>query len=91
MIKDIPNGVYPTMITPYTVDNKIDYNAVEKLINWYDEKGVAGIFAKGPFRLPEKFKGVVLDQVVDDSAGHGGSSFQIKYALVKINANDLLI
>ena len=45
MIKDIPNGVYPTMITPYTVDNKIDYNAVEKLINWYDEKGVAGIFA----------------------------------------------
>ena len=45
MIKDIPNGVYPTMITPYTTDNKIDYNAVEKLINWYDEKGVAGIFA----------------------------------------------
>lgn len=45
MIKDIPNGVYPTMITPYTADNKIDYNAVEKLINWYDEKGVAGIFA----------------------------------------------
>ncbi|MBE6754954.1 MAG: dihydrodipicolinate synthase family protein [Ruminococcaceae bacterium] len=45
MIKDIPNGVYPTMITPYTADNRIDYNAVEKLINWYDEKGVAGIFA----------------------------------------------
>ncbi len=45
MIKDIPNGVYPTMITPYTQDNKIDYNAVEKLINWYDKKGVAGIFA----------------------------------------------
>ncbi len=45
MIKDIPNGVYPTMITPYTADNKIDYNAVEKLINWYDEKSVAGIFA----------------------------------------------
>ena len=45
MIKDIPNGVYPTMITPYTADNKIDYNAVEKLINWYDEKGVAGIYS----------------------------------------------
>lgn len=45
MIKDIPNGVYPTMITPYTADNKVDYNAVEKLIQWYDEKGVAGIFA----------------------------------------------
>ena len=45
MIKDIPNGVYPTMITPYTADNKIDYSAVEKMIEWYDKKGVAGIFA----------------------------------------------
>ena len=45
MYKSIPNGVYPTMITPYTKDNKIDYNAVEKLLNWYAEKGVDGIFA----------------------------------------------
>lgn len=45
MSKTIPNGVYPTMITPFTKDNKIDYNAVEALINWYAEKGVDGIFA----------------------------------------------
>lgn len=45
MIKSIPNGVYPTMITPYTNDNKIDYNAVEQLLHWYHERGVAGIFA----------------------------------------------
>ncbi len=45
MIKSIPNGVYPTMITPYTTDNKIDYNAVEQLLHWYAERGVAGIFA----------------------------------------------
>ncbi len=45
MIKSIPNGVYPTMITPYTADNKIDYNAVEQLIDWYCKKGVDGIFA----------------------------------------------
>jgi len=45
MIKSIPNGVYPTMITPYTTDNKIDYNAVEQLLHWYKERGVAGIFA----------------------------------------------
>ena len=41
----IPNGVYPTMITPFTKDNKIDYAAVEALINWYAEKKVDGIFA----------------------------------------------
>ncbi len=45
MIKSIPDGVYPTMITPYTTDNKIDYNAVEQLMYWYKERGVAGIFA----------------------------------------------
>lgn len=45
MIKSIPNGVYPTMITPYTADNKIDYNGVEQLLHWYHERGVAGIFA----------------------------------------------
>lgn len=45
MIKQIPNGVYPTMVTPYTKDNKIDYNAVLELLGWYAERGVAGIFA----------------------------------------------
>lgn len=45
MITNIPNGVYPTMITPYTNDNKIDYNAVEQLLDWYAKRGVAGIFA----------------------------------------------
>ncbi len=45
MIKQIPNGVYPTMITPFTADNKVDYNAVEQLIEWYDKRGVDGIFA----------------------------------------------
>lgn len=45
MIKNIPDGVYPTMITPYTKDNKIDYSAVEQLIHWYHDRGCAGIFA----------------------------------------------
>ena len=45
MIKQIPNGVYPTMITPFTKDNKIDYNAVLELLDWYVSRGVAGIFA----------------------------------------------
>ena len=44
MIKQIPNGVYPTMITPFTEDNKIDYNAVEQILHWYDGK-VDGVFA----------------------------------------------
>ena len=45
MIHSIPDGVYPTMVTPYTQDNQIDYNAVERLLYWYQERGVAGVFA----------------------------------------------
>lgn len=45
MIKTIPNGVFPTMVTPFTEDNKIDYNGVEQILNWYNEKNCEGIFA----------------------------------------------
>ncbi len=44
-MKEINNGVYPTMITPFTDDNKIDYDGVKALIDWYAKKGVDGIFA----------------------------------------------
>lgn len=44
-MKQIPGGVFPTMITPYTEDNKIDYNAVFQLLSWYYGKGVRAIFA----------------------------------------------
>ncbi len=44
-MKSISNGVWPVMITPFTRDNKIDYAAVERIIEWYDKMGVTGIFA----------------------------------------------
>ena len=34
-MKTIANGVWPVMITPFTADNRIDYAAVEKIIEWY--------------------------------------------------------
>lgn len=44
-MKIIANGVWPVMITPFTKENKIDYEAVLRIIEWYDNMGVAGIFA----------------------------------------------
>lgn len=38
-------GAYPTMITPYTDEGVIDWQAVEKLVEWYWKKGCDGIFA----------------------------------------------
>lgn len=44
-MKEIKNGVWPVMITPFTEDNKIDYPAVQRIIDWYAEHSVTGIFA----------------------------------------------
>ena len=45
MNKNPNHGVYPTMITPYNKDGKIDFGAVDALVEWYWKKGCDGIFA----------------------------------------------
>lgn len=45
MNKTIPDGVWPTMITPYHEDGRIDWDALEKLVEWHIERRVAGLFA----------------------------------------------
>ncbi|MEI6874300.1 MAG: dihydrodipicolinate synthase family protein [Spirochaetota bacterium] len=41
----IPDGVWPTMITPFLESGGIDYTALEKLVDWYVEGGVSGLFS----------------------------------------------
>lgn len=38
-------GVWPVMLTPFTNDGEVDYPALERLIEWYIENGVSGLFA----------------------------------------------
>jgi 4-hydroxy-tetrahydrodipicolinate synthase len=45
MKKEITPGVYPTMITPFKKDLSIDFEALERLIEWYIKKGIDGLFA----------------------------------------------
>lgn len=44
-MKSIADGVWPTMITPFRKDGTIDYATLERLVDWYIERGVAGLFA----------------------------------------------
>lgn len=37
--------VWPTMVTPFKDDLSIDYIALEKLVDWYIERGLSGLFA----------------------------------------------
>lgn len=72
----IANGVWPTMITPYTKDNKIDYDAVLKIIEWYDSQGVTGIFAvcqsSEMFFLTKEERLALAKFVVDNTPKHIG-------------------
>ena len=45
MAFQIQGGVWPTMITPYTPDHKIDYDAIPKMVDFYARRGCDGIFA----------------------------------------------
>lgn len=41
----IPNGVWPTMITPYTTSNRPDFKAISAMCDWYVARGCDGVFA----------------------------------------------
>lgn len=44
-MRQIREGIYPTMITTFTEDNKVDYAGLEKLLAYYKKSGCDGIFA----------------------------------------------
>ena len=45
MEMNIKAEVWPTMVTPFRNDLSIDYEALEKLVEWYIDRGVSGLFA----------------------------------------------
>ena len=70
---DIARGVFPTMITPFTEDHRIDYDAVDALIEYYARCGCAGVFAdcqsSEMFYLSEAEKRKLTRHVVDAAKG----------------------
>ncbi len=69
----VAQGIYPTMITPYHEDNTIDYQAVDKLVEFYAERGCHGIFAvcqsSEMFYLSLEERVKLAERVVKASAG----------------------
>ena len=72
-MKQIPNGVYPVMITPYTDENTIDWNAVDGIVEFYAQHGCQGIFAvcqsSEMFFLSEDERAELAARVAKASAG----------------------
>lgn len=45
MDRTIADGVWPTMVTPFTADDQIDDTALEAMVEWYLARDVSGLFA----------------------------------------------
>ena len=41
----ISDGIYPVMITPFTADNRLDLDAVDRMVDFYARGGCQGLFA----------------------------------------------
>lgn len=42
--KGLPRGAWPVLLTPFTSDLRVDFDAVGPLVEFYVEQGVAGLF-----------------------------------------------
>lgn len=68
-----PDGVWPVMLTPFTADDHIDFPALRRLIDFYVQAGVSGLFAvcqsSELFRLSLEERSALSQAVVDCAAG----------------------
>ena len=66
-------GCYPTMITPFTSEGKVDFKAISELVDWYISHGAHGIFAvcqsSEMFFLSPQEKIDIAKAVLDANAG----------------------
>ncbi len=45
MEREFSGGIWPVMLTPFLKTGEIDYEGVEKIVDWYVEQGCSGLFA----------------------------------------------
>lgn len=66
-------GCWPTMITPFTEEGKVDFAAIKRIVDWYVAHGADGIFAvcqsSEMFFLTPEEKLDIAKAVVDANAG----------------------
>ncbi len=72
-MKQLPEGLWPVMITPFTSTGHIDLNGLEKLVDFYIQSGCAGLFANclssEMYQLTEEERLLLTASVVKFSKG----------------------
>ncbi|MCR5537097.1 MAG: dihydrodipicolinate synthase family protein [Succinivibrio sp.] len=70
---NFPGGAWPVMLTPFTQDNQVDYQALADLTEWYIKNGCSGLFSDCQssemffLSLPERVK--IAKTVIDAAKG----------------------
>lgn len=71
--QSVYHGCWPTMITPFTEQDTVDFTAIKRLVDWYVVHGATGVFAvcqsSEMFFLSPQEKLDIAKAVVDANAG----------------------
>ena len=71
--RNMPFGVWPVMLTPFTSYKQIDWESVDRLTDWYIASGAAGLFAVSGssemYELSNEERLSLARRVVSRSAG----------------------
>ena len=73
MTASFPSGVWPAMVTPFTDSRGVDWSSVDRLVEWYLEAGVDGLFpvslSSEMYELTDAERLSVVERVVDAADG----------------------
>ncbi len=68
-------GVFTALLTPFTADGSVDYNALSKLVRYNLDKGVSGFYVGGStseaFLLTSDERKNILETVCEENNGEG--------------------
>jgi 4-hydroxy-tetrahydrodipicolinate synthase len=72
-VTTLPDGAWPVMLTPFTADLQIDWDALDAYTDWLIEQGSAGLFPVAlsgeMYELSEEERLAIARRVVERAAG----------------------
>lgn len=69
MVTELPAGAWPPMVTPLTDSHEIDWQSLDRLVEWYVDAGVAGLFpvslSSEMYELTDRERLSIVEHVTD--------------------------
>ncbi|WP_227379405.1 dihydrodipicolinate synthase family protein [Haladaptatus halobius] len=73
MTASLPSGVWPAMVTPFTDSRDVDWQSLDRLVEWYLNTGADGLFpvslSSEMYELTDAERVSIVERVVDVADG----------------------